>query len=409
MYEISLKCLLFPVPERSMKIDSRLIKKSDANNRLALYYQKFIKTHKTDYPALDYELPQIEQVLSSLTKHIHDRRSRILLDFIKHLAPYLEQRSLHNIMLKYVDISIKAAKSLGQNPGWLYLLGYRANWALGFWDKALEYSIHAIKFASPNSSNHAIALQALGNAQLNRGNYSDALRTFARASEIYHRMGNVKGEMSIRADVAAHYLNKADYHVAYKQYFAVMEFELHYMHQISDHTLLMMGVVSRRLKKFSEAFDYLYMLAKRAESNHSRSGFAVAVHHISWVLIDQGQFVQAREYAETARMIFADINDPRGASDVDEQLGLIAIAMKEYDHAQLFLERSLTTRKEIGNQQGYASSLHRMAKLNFMKTQIAPGINCLLQSLYIYLKIGMLPFGRVSGFLQDVLSQKIVS
>jgi len=392
-----------------MKIAIRLVKRSDAIHRLALYYQEFVQMHETDYSVLDYEVLQIEQVLPSLANHFHNDHPQILLNLMKHLAPYLEQRSLHNITLKYVDISIRAARDLGQSPGWIYLLGYRANWALGLWDNALMFAVLATKSVETDSHDQAVALQALGTAQLNRGDYSNALQIFAKSRKIYHRMRDSRGEMAINAEEAAYYLNKAEYRTAYQRYYSVMEFELNNEHQISDHTLLMMGVISRRLKKYAEAFDYLYKLAKRANVNHSRSSVAVAAHHVSWVLIDQGQYAQAKEYAEFAKAIFGDINDPRGTSDADEQLGLIALAMGEYDKAQSLLEHSLAVRKEIGNQQGYASSLHRMAKLNFMQAQFPLGINYLLQSLFLYYKIRMLPIRRIRWFLQDVLGENIVS
>ncbi len=392
-----------------MQAAIRSIRKSDAHNRLALYYQEFIPKHETDFQALDYELPQIEHVLTWLARCIHGGHSQILPNLIEHFTSYLEFRSLHNITLKYIDICLIVAQDLGQNLGKLYMIGYRAYWATGQWDKALEYVGLATESLQSNPHDYAAALQALGSAQLNRGDYSKAHRTFAKARKIYHDEGDANGEISVEAEEAAYYLNKADFQTAYDQYSAVMEFELHHARKISDHTLLMMGVVSRRLKKYAEALEYLYKLAKRAEVNLSRSALAVAAHHIAWVLIDQGQYSQAKEYAELAKAIFDDINDPRGSSDADEQLGLIATAMGKYDQAGLLLKHSLATRKEIGNQQGYASSLHRMATLNFMKAQFVSGFAYLLQSLYAYYKIGMLPFRRTCKFLFDAFRQKIVS
>lgn len=392
-----------------MQAAIRSIRKSIAYNRLALYYQEFVPKHETDFQTLDDELLQIEQVLSWLASRAHSGPSQILPTLIEHLASYLERRSLHNVILKYIGACLVIAQSLRQNPGGLYMLGYRAYWATGQWDKALEYVALATRFLQSNPHDYAAALQALGSAQLNRGDYSNAHRTFAKARKIYHDDGDTKGEISVQAEEAAYYLNKADFQMAYNQYSAVMEFELRHDHQISDHTLLMMGVVSRRLKKYADALDYLYKLAERAKVNLSSSTLAVAVHHIAWVLIDQGRYSQAKEYAELAKAVFDDINDPRGSSDADEQLGLISIAMGKYDQARLLLKHSLATRKEIGNQQGYASSLHRMATLNFMQTQFVPGFAYLLQSLYAYYKIGMLPFRRTRNFLLDVFRQKIVS
>ena len=171
----------------------------------------------------------------------------------------------------------------------------------------------------------------------------------------------------------------------------------------------MMGVVSRRLKSFTIAIDYLNQLFQRAQTNQLKGAYATAAHHMAWTYLDLGDLGQSRKFGELARVTYEEIQDPRGASDADEQLGLIAMAMKQYEESRLRLEWSATVRKQLGNMQGYASSLRRLAKLNFLQARLISGVIFLSRSLYIYYKIGMLPIGRVYKIVHDMFNQSISS
>jgi tetratricopeptide (TPR) repeat protein len=228
-----------------------MVSKQAAYTRLRDYYQEFVKTRSTDFTALDYEFLQLEQVLLWLVDQTHYQHSLSLLNLVKTLSPYLERRSLNNMTLNYIGACLKAAQQTGQNPAWIYIIAYRANWALGRWSDANIQILQAVHASSgAESKDYATALQFLGSLQLNRGNYRDSLNTFAKAKKICQKLGDVDGEISIKAEEAAYYLNKADYRMAHRLYSEVEKYELAANNQVSDHTLLMMGVVSRRLRNF---------------------------------------------------------------------------------------------------------------------------------------------------------------
>jgi tetratricopeptide (TPR) repeat protein len=385
-----------------------MVDKTEAHQRMAIYYREFVEKHSTEITALDYELLQIQQVLDWLSGRVENHLSVILLSLVENISSYFERQSLNNLILKYVNVCLEAAERLEQNPRWVYLIGYRANWALGRWEDAGKYILLALKTTQPNSPEYATVLQSLGSYQLNRGNYQDALRTFINAKRIYRDIGDAKGEISILTEEAAYYLNKAENPVAYRLYSEIFDFELNHEGQISDHTLLMMGVVSRRLKNYSNAINYLDQLLQRAKINHLRSVYATAAHHLAWTYLDQGQYEQAKEYGEQAKTIYDEFDDLRGSSDADEQLGLIALAMRKYDESQTLLERSITTRKILGNQQGYASSVRRLAKLRFAQGRPFAATYYLAKSMYLYQKIGMLPLPRILRFVHDVFNKQLM-
>lgn len=374
-----------------------------AHSRFANYYAGFVRGRSTDFNAIETEYPQLEQALAWLSVQSGSQPSSVFLSFIRNLSPYLEARSLNDVILKYIGTCMARAQQVGQNLGWIYLLAYRANWALGRWNEAHNQVVQAVEESShSNPMDYAGALRYLGTFQLNRGDYAEAMKTFAQAKRIFQDLGNTQGLVSIKSEEAAYYLNKADYLTAYHLYAEIEQDELTLDQQISDHTLLMLGVVLRRLKKYFEAKDYLDRLLKRTQENQSINAYATAAHHMAWVYLDWGDFSIARDYALMAMSYYDRINDARGISDSNDQLGVIAMAMGQLEESLVFLERAALTRKQLGNKQGYASTLSRLARLNFIRGHYLSGVIHLAHGLLLYYKIGMLSAGRLYRMIDNV-------
>lgn len=245
---------------------------------------------------------------------------------------------------------------------------------------------------------HARAWLALGRFQFNRGDYPAALATLAEAC------GDLDAVATARAEVAAYHLNRGELDQARQAYEAVDRLR----RQIdptgpSDHTLLMLGVVNRRLRHYDQAARYLAELIDRGRSHGDRAAVATGLHHLAWSWYEQNRLPEARRLGEAARAIYAEIRDPRGASDADEQLGLIAMAAGGLELAGTCLERSLAGRQALGNQQGVASTLRRLARLSLRQGHIPTGLRYRWQSLALYRRINALSWPRLVAVLAEVL------
>ena len=163
----------------------------------------------------------------------------------------------------------------------------------------------------------------------------------------------------------------------------------------------MLGVVYRRLRNYRKAIEALSRLIHSGEAASSLSAVATGTHHLTWVYYDTGELVQALSLGIRAKEMYERINDPRGSSDADEQLGLIALGNRDYVSAHL--ERSLAVRQHLGNQQGSASSLRRLAKLHFRQRKLPLGVRYLWRSLSLYRQIGMLGSRQLLNIVGDLL------
>lgn len=377
----------------------------DAHQRHCTYYTAFTQAHQSAYERLDREFTQIQIASDWLAQETDRSSAEQLLGLVEHLSAYLQHRYLYQDLLIYCERGLRAAQQLGANTGWLHLLSYEAHWAIGEWDEArssAESAIAATRLAEPTTFAHAVL--ALGRLQFNRGEYRAALQTLSEAEILLAAVHDDEGIASVKAERAAYYLNRNQLKKALSLYLEVD----HLRQQLqpgspTDHTLLMLGVVYRRLKDYNKAIEALSRLIQSGEAAGSLSAVATGTHHLAWVYYDAHEFDQALNLGGHAKEMYEQINDPRGSSDVDEQLGLIALANRDYASAQVCLERSLTVRQHLGNQQGTASSLRRLANLHLRQRNLVLGTRYFSRGLSLYRQIGMLGFRQLVNIFGDLL------
>ncbi|CAG0933956.1 hypothetical protein TFLX_03292 [Thermoflexales bacterium] len=379
--------------------------RQDAHQRHCAHYVTYTNDYQSAYDLLDREFPQIQTASDWLAQETDRTAAELLLSLVEYLSAYLQHRYLYQDLLIYCKRGLSSTQLLGANAGWLHLLSYEAHWAIGEWDEArssAESAIAATRLIDPTT--HARAVLALGRLQFNLGEYRAALQTLSEAETLLAAIHDYDGVASVKAERAAYYLNRNELKKALSLYLEVDQLrqQLH-PGDPTDHTLLMLGVVYRRLRDYRKAIEALSQLIQSGEAAGSLSAVATGTHHLAWVYYDTREFSQALNLGARAKEMYERINDPRGGSDADEQLGLIALANRDYASARVCLECSLAVRQHLGNQQGTASSLRRLAKLHLRQRNLLLGTRYLWRSLSLYQQIGMLGFRQLVNILGDLL------
>jgi tetratricopeptide (TPR) repeat protein len=363
----------------------------------AQYYLNFARTYQDDFDALDRESANLLTLRAWLANQQSKQSARLLIDLIKALTAYLRRPERASELLIYCQSGSQACKIIGTNSGWLYLLRYEAYNFLGEWDRALSDAETAIRVAQESDPvSHARATLALGRLQFNRGDYAAALETLAEAERLLTAINDLEGVATAQAEFAAYHLNRGELDQALGLYLEVDRLR----RQVdptgpSNHTLLMLGVVHRNKGEYEKGAEYLEQLLARGETEGNASAIATASHHLAWLHLRQQNMAEARRLSAQAKQLYLEINDPRGASDADEQLGLIALLDDDIDAAEAYLKRSLTIRQRLGNQQGAANSLGLLADLYARKGNIRLGLQCMWQSWTLYHHLGVLTRQRV--------------
>lgn len=363
----------------------------------AQYYLTYARTYQDDFDALDREFANFLTLRAWLANQQGKQSARLLIDLIKTLTAYLRRPERATELLNYCQSGLQACKIIGTNSGWLHLLRYEACNFLGEWDRALADAATAIRVTQESDPvSHARATLALGRLQFNRGDYAAALETLAEAERLLTAINDLEGVATARAEFAAYHLNRGELDQALGLYLEVDRLR----RQVdptgpSNHTLLMLGVVYRNKGEYEKGAEYLGQLLERGEAEGDAGAIATASHHLAWLHLRQQNMAEARRLAAQAKQLYLEINDPRGASDADEQLGLLALLDDDIDAAEAYLKRSLTIRQRLGNQQGAANSLGLLADLYARKGTIRLGLHYMWHSWVLYHRLGVLTWQQI--------------
>ncbi len=372
-----------------------------ARSRLQL-----LRRHDNDYTWLDAEYANIQVTLSWLTGQNGMGEAQLLLDYLRLLAPYFQQRSLLTELLQWCAAGIRAAETLGQSPAWLLLLCGQSRYALAEWQEARNQFQAAIKASEQQDrQTYARALLALGRLEFNQGNYQRAFATMDVAKQEFLKLNDQEHLLIILGEKAAYYLNRNEFDKALSLYLEIDRMQKeHGATESSDHTLLMLGVVYRRKQDYARAERYLQQLFERGESQKNHAAMATAAHHLAWSYLSENKLAQARAFCGRAIRLYEEIGDERGFVGTYEQLGCIALSDGQEQEALRHLHYSLARKRQRQSQMGEASVLRHLAVVYLSMGNFREGGRYLWQSLALYRRLGMLTRRRLTNILQECLT-----
>lgn len=377
----------------------------DAPRRAALLRLRAARDLIGQSDRLDKEFPNLRASVAWLEGQADPESDRCLMATVDALADYLHARGLEGLCLHWCEAALRACERLGENPARVWLIQGEARQALGEWRGALDsfrQAMEASRAAAP--SVHARAVLALGSLQFNRGDYGTAFRTLAEAERLLLVQGEVAGLAAVRAEQAAYHLNRGDPERALALYLDVERMQREAgAAETSDHLLLMLGVVHRKLGHHEWAEASLRALLGRGERTMQKAVQAVASHHLAWVELNRGRLGPARRWCGRAMALFSDLGDGRGLSDALEQQGMLDLAAGELDPALAALRRSLELRVELGNRHGAASCLRHLALVHLRRRDWQAAVATMWQSLSLYRRLGMLGRRRLAALARELV------
>lgn len=374
------------------------------NLELCLIYLDNAASFPGGSKAFDDQFPTLKDLFYWLSEKTGAGYLRSLSGLLLKYSPALEATFKHEVV---ADIIEKCLSDTLVSPAVefdLLMLAYRAFWAIGNWTKAEAYLRQAIDLAETKDlPGLATALQRLGSAQINKGSFREALVSLDKSRHLFQAMGDVAGENETRREEAAYYLDMGDFATAERIYREVGDAEVAANGVISNSSLMMIGVAVRRQGKTVEAVPFFEELLRRAESSGDKNGTAAASHHLAWVKMNLREFDSAWQLARNSRQLYEEINDPRGVSDVDEQMGEIAQMTGDYPKGRFYYECALYTRRALGNKQGMASVSRRLARLLLKQRRyFFAGLRYLVSCVLLYAGNDMLNKGRLTRGIREV-------
>jgi tetratricopeptide (TPR) repeat protein len=352
----------------------------------------------------------LEELFYWLSGKPGDRYLRTLSELLLNYSPALEADFQHAVIADFIGKCLTLPDRTSAEEFEMLMIAYRAFWATGRWTDAEKYLRLAVGAADEQGlPAKATALQRLGSLQINKGDFQEAMRAFDEAKRLFKTIGEVEGENETKREEAAYYLDTGDFPAAERIYREVGDSEMATSGRMSNSSLLMIGVAVRRQGRTAEAVPFFESLLERAETSGDRNALAVALHHLAWAQMNLRNYEYAGQLADRSQKLYHEINDPRGESDVDEQLGELAQFTGNYTNARFHYECAFNTRKLLGNKQGMASVSRRMARLHLRQHKYLRGFFYLARSTLLYIKNGMFNKRRLTRGVREVLLRQNIA
>lgn len=242
----------------------------------------------------------------------------------------------------------------------------------------------------------------LGIRQVNSGSYqegikslTDALTTIESNQDFLSNLKIQELKTNILENIALYEMNSSHFHQAIKLYKDVIRIrrKLGSFHRVI-HSSTHLGIIMRKIGKYEQARYYLSEAKESAKSFNNENQIIWINHHLAFTLLNEGEAGKAEKLCINSLAGYKKIDDRRGESDCYEQLGLINLAMKRYDNAEINFKKALNIRQYIGNLHGTASSTLDLALTSWHQRKFMNAAYFLLKGFYLYYKLGVLSFTR---------------
>jgi len=372
-------------------------------NLQSQYQIELLKSQNGDWPLIKKEEDNLRKTIDWLAKSDFKENQLRLLELVVAYASFALSENQFEYINQLLTACIFTAKQNNYLLAEISLVAYQTKWALGDWDAAIDQIHFAVQVSDPGIPLHARAMQLLGSTLINRGDYDNAMVALLKSRELFRQLEDKKGEISAMMEEAAFYLDKDQYKEALARYLEIASLERECEGSVSVSTKLMLAVVYRKMKDFTQSENLLVEILSLPSELLTSNERATTLHHLGWVLVEKKQYPQALQVANEAFEIYQSIQNYRGTSDAFEQLGEIAFFEGDNINGERYYRLCAETRLRMHNLPGYASITRRLSKLYFANKHPFLANKYLFISAFTYLRVGNLNLARIKRFFIDPL------
>jgi len=201
------------------------------------------------------------------------------------------------------------------------------------------------------SQTDADVLVQEGNRLYSNNDFSNALKNYHSALDIYKALGD-------RAGVVYVLIQIGDIHFAKGQYRKALEFYQESWPEGEAHTLGSVGAIYIQLGDYQKAFQFTQAALSIKRAAKDRGGEATYLINIGVIYLKLGEYEEANEYFQKALLISQEIDDLSLKATALNNLGETCYHQGDYQKALDYLFQALSIRQNLDNPIKVASTLH---------------------------------------------------
>ncbi len=231
--------------------------------------------------------------------------------------------------------------------------------------KAKQYAEQAFRLARQLGYSRGIGRSYLGLGVYywSQGQYRQAIQLASNALPYFERLNDQNGLSSVYSNIGLSLRSLGDFSQATSYYFK----SLRASEKAGDpggvaKTYNNIGIVFKYQEKYDQALYYYWQSFRKSAGIDPRNQ-AGALANIGVIYQLKNNNLKAIAYLNQARTRFAALNEPMGLVICDNDLGETYCRLKQYDQAELIVQRALEAATRLGYTPGLVSSLLSLGEI----------------------------------------------
>ncbi len=334
-----------------LDILSTLAEKLNDNTRMALVAKQWVYVHETNG---DYStgLKFIERSVE-LAKKAHDER--LVGEGYSQWGKLLYLSGEYEPAFSYLQQALLIAQNHHDKKtqaDCLNSLGMVAHFqtdfevALYFFDEAID-----LRREAGNQVGLAHSLSNLGEVYYDMGQYMAALKCFSKSLALHRTIGDRAGEANTRYNLGRVYRRLGSYEKARE----LLEESRVIQQSVGDRRseaccLYHLGFLHTRLKEYDQALLLLGKALEVLRDVKDLWSICEALTYYGWTRVEQGQYLEAKEYFEEARQTEYQIQLPAAAIEDLAHLARVALVLNDLSTANAHIQEVLIFLRRHGTQ-----------------------------------------------------------
>lgn len=320
-----------------------------AYQRMAEFFVKYVKTHRTDYDAIELEIDNILEVLQLAANR---EMPALLVQGANTLYHFLENRGLYELAKTHLSRAEQAARALGETNDLaitLFSLGHVAE-KRGEYEETYGYYRETLplveKTGDPNKI--SVVFQGLGVVAEHLEDFAHAEGYYQKALELARQINNPQRMSTALLNLCGLARDRGNLVQAeeYGQEGLALARELEDLENISSLLLNLGAVAGTRKNYVQEQEFYEEGLIVARELGH-RETIARLLTNLGILAEDQGDYTQAEKYCQEGLVIAQEIGHQDRICALLRGLGSVRMFREDYEQAEEFLQQSLAIAREL--------------------------------------------------------------
>ena len=218
----------------------------------------------------------------------------------------------------------------------------------------------------------AITLGNIGNIFINQGDYPKALDYYLKTLKMAEELGNKDGIATMVSNIGAVYFEQKDKPKALEYDFKALKMaEALGNKQLEANTLVNIGIVYKEQKDYPKALEYDFKALKIDEELGNKDAIAINLTNIGSLCTATGKFKQAEKYLLRAASIDDSIKSLNDYSQCEQSLSQLYDTTARYYLAFLHYKKYITARDTVFSQESKKKSIRTEMNFEFDKKEAA--------------------------------------